>query len=275
MLGGKMYEWVCASAIVFVASALQSITGFGFAIMATPFLLLFYNPQDCIQMGTILSVFIALVLTPKIKQHIDSAILKRLIVGSFFGVPLGLVFFAFAGLETIKLSIAVVILVVTLYSFFQSYQARVRQRAVQTAGGNGLECAVEIEGSPVPAEKEGRPMRKEVLVGFFAGILTTGVNMPGVPMALYFNNSSFAKEVIRSTTLGFFIVVYITGMIMQLFTVGISLRVVTMAVYLIPAGALGIFVGNLLFDKINRGMFQIITNCLLIYIGIYILVESL
>ncbi|AEG58764.1 sulfite exporter TauE/SafE family protein [Desulforamulus ruminis] len=272
-----MYEWVCASAIVFVASALQSITGFGFAIMATPFLLLFYNPQDCIQMGTILSVFIALVLTPKIKQHIDSAILKRLIIGSFFGVPLGLVFFAFAGLETIKLSIAVVILAITLYSFFQSYQARVRQRAVQTqtAGSNGLQCAVEMEGSPVPAEKESRPMRKEVLVGFFAGVLTTGVNMPGVPMALYFNNSSFAKEVIRSTTLGFFIVVYITGMIMQLFTVGISLRVVTMALYLIPAGALGIFVGNLLFDKINRGMFQIITNFLLVYIGIYILAESL
>lgn len=55
-----MQDWVLANIIVFFASLLQATTGFGFAIMATPFLLLVYNSRDCIQLSILLSFAIAI-----------------------------------------------------------------------------------------------------------------------------------------------------------------------------------------------------------------------
>lgn len=71
-------ELIFAAIIVFSASVLQSAIGFGFAIMATPFLLLVFNSRDVVLMSNILSLIIAALLVPKIKQDIDYNLLKRL-----------------------------------------------------------------------------------------------------------------------------------------------------------------------------------------------------
>ncbi|HBW39013.1 sulfite exporter TauE/SafE family protein [Desulfosporosinus sp. BICA1-9] len=44
--------------LVLVASTLQAGTGFGFSIMATPFLLLLFDPHDAIQLNIILFIFL-------------------------------------------------------------------------------------------------------------------------------------------------------------------------------------------------------------------------
>lgn len=275
----KMNELIYASAVVFFASALQSITGSGFAIMAGPFLLILYNSQAGVQVSTLLSFLIAVVLTPKIKQHIDYQILKKLIVGSIFGVPIGVFFFAYAPLGILKITIAIVVLALTTFSLTKYYKEFVVKEANQLAITTNTSDLVILARSPVD-EQTGKAYQgavkkcKELLVGFFAGALTTSVNMPGVPTSLYFNSGNFKNEVVRSTTLGFFIVVYITGMVMQAITVGISLQVFTLAAYLIPSVVLGIIVGNIMFKKINRSMFQLMTNVMLLFMGIYILVKS-
>ncbi len=43
--------------IILVASVLQTSTGFGFSILATPFLLLLFKPIEAIQINLILSLF--------------------------------------------------------------------------------------------------------------------------------------------------------------------------------------------------------------------------
>ncbi|MEG6523809.1 sulfite exporter TauE/SafE family protein [Desulfotomaculum sp. 1211_IL3151] len=275
-----MHELIYASVIVFIASALQSITGSGFAIMAGPFLLILYNSQESIQVSILLSFLIAVVLTPKIKQHIDYRILKQLIVGSIFGVPIGVAFFAYAPLETLKITIAIVVLSLTMLSLYKYYQEFIVKGTNQLAIATDASDVGMIDKSPANRPNDRTFLDvvqkcQEILVGFFAGALTTSVNMPGVPTSLYFNHGNFKNEVVRSTTLGFFIVVYMTGMAMQFVTVGVSPQVFTLSGYLMPSVILGIIVGNLLFKKINRSMFQLMTNAMLLLMGIYILVKSL
>ena len=62
--------------IILVASILQTSTGFGFSILATPFLLLLFKPTEAIQINLILSLFISVALLTKIKEDIDYGILK-------------------------------------------------------------------------------------------------------------------------------------------------------------------------------------------------------
>lgn len=272
-----MYEWFYASVVVFVASVLQSITGSGFAIIAAPFLLILYNSVEGVQISILLSLLIAVALTPKIKHDIDYTILKNLIIGSIFGLPIGLLFFAFTSLNTIKLVIAIVVLALTVYSLARYCKTFIVNKEGKTyvkATDEGIiENTTAITKDNYLQSKR-KPLYKELVIGFLSGVLTTSVNMPGVPTALYFNSGSFKNEVVRSTTLGFFIAVYSTGIIMQLLTVGISGQVFTLSINLAPAVVIGIFVGNYLFRKINRVMFQLITNVALLFMGLYVLQKS-
>lgn len=104
-------EWTIVAIIVFIASTLQSAIGFGFAIMATPFLLMVIDSRDVIQISNFLSLCNAVVLMPKIKKDINHALLKKFILGSILGVPLGLLFYMYVSLEFMKITISVIILI--------------------------------------------------------------------------------------------------------------------------------------------------------------------
>ncbi|MDO7787720.1 sulfite exporter TauE/SafE family protein [Desulforamulus aquiferis] len=264
-----MYEWIFAAIIVFIASALQAITGFGFAIMATPFLLLVFNSRDCIQMSIFLSLFIALVLTPRIKKDIDYKLLKRLIWGGFVGVPIGLLFFAYVSLSTLKITVSIAILIVTCFLLFRCYNSyRTQKMEVPDLETEEQEAKTEAEVFKYQEK------RNEVMVGLSSGVMTTSIGMPGVPLALYFNAKNERKEVVRSTTLAFFIFVYTVSIIAQLLTVKIGLEVLIASLILTPAAALGIVIGNVLFGKINQQVFQLIANGILLYTGFYMLINT-
>lgn len=72
--------------IILVASVLQTSTGFGFSILATPFLLLIFEPIEAIQINLILSFIISSALIMKIRKDVDFGILRRFVVGSAVGL---------------------------------------------------------------------------------------------------------------------------------------------------------------------------------------------
>lgn len=80
-------------AIILVASILQTSTGFGFSILATPFLLLIFEPMEAIQINLLLSLVISGALITKIIKDIDFDVLKRFILGSVTGLPIGIIVF--------------------------------------------------------------------------------------------------------------------------------------------------------------------------------------
>lgn len=274
-----MYEWLYASIIVFLASFLQAITGFGFAIIGTPLLLMEFGSRDCIQMSLFLSLFIAVILTPKIRHEINHVLLKRLILGSLIGVPLGLLLFACLSLDIIKIIISITVLSITAFLLYRGHKSKKlssddspekREMDSEHYKLNDQTHAYSLIN--ILRDKE---RLKELSMGFLAGVFTTSIGMPGVPLVLYFTVRNTKKEEIRSTTLGFFIFVYIISIVMQAFTVKISTSVLITSVILVPATLLGVLMGNLVFDKINQKMFMLIANLLLLYTGIYMLVEQI
>lgn len=271
-----MSEWAFATIIVFLASVLQAVTGFGFAIVSTPFLLLIFNSRDCIQMSILLSLFIAIILTPKIRHHIDYNLLRRLILGSILGVPIGLLFYMYMSLDVLKKAVSITMLIITLFSLLKWYK-NWRSTASPTQAENIVDRGSTLQHWSLSAflmSLKSPAGRKETLVGLCAGILTTSIGMPGVPLALYFNSSAHTKDVIRSTTLAFFIVVYLASIIAQITTVTIGFDVISASLLLIPAAAGGVVLGHLLFPRINQMMFQLIANITLLYTACYMLLKA-
>lgn len=263
-----MSQWILATIIVFFASVLQAATGFGFAIIATPFLLLVFDSRECIQISIILSFVVSLLIIRKTIKDVDKGLLCRLIIGSVVGVPLGVFFYKFVNLDILKGTVSIVILIVTFILIKRSLKTNFKPRNKDSSDNSPIsQDTTAIDGTIILK-------KTQFFVGLCAGLFTTSIGMPGVPLILYYNSTNTKKEKARSTTLAFFIFVYIISLATQLLAVKTNLDILASSLGLIPVVAGGVFVGNILFNKINQITFQRIAYGILLFTGFYMSINS-
>lgn len=227
--------------IILLASILQTSTGFGFSIMATPFLLLLFEPREAIQINLLLSLVISFALIRKIRRDVEVGILKRFIIGSLPGLPIGILVFVFFDTSHLKVVIGMIILILTVL----------------------LMMNVRV----------GKSNRKDHVVGGMSGALTTGIGMPGPPLLLYFSGTSTEKARLRATTLAFYLYIYLVSLLIQVIVVGTSKTVWMSSMFALPIVALGLYIGQLLFTRINQQIFRIFTYIILLFTGGYLLLS--
>ncbi|MEG6616713.1 sulfite exporter TauE/SafE family protein [Peptococcaceae bacterium 1198_IL3148] len=222
---------VLSSLIVFLASILQASTGFGFSIMATPFLLLIYEAHDAIQINIILSLLISFVMITKIWQDVDKERLISLVKGSIIGAPIGVAVFVYADVQMLKIVISILILVLTFLLMLNF--------SIKKSKG------------------------KDITAGGISGLLTTSLGMPGPPLLLYFTGVGTEKAILRSTTLAFYVFIYTVSLVMQIVFYGTTKVVWTSSLMSVPLVLLGIVLGQMLFKYVNQVMFRRITYVIL------------
>ncbi|WP_404456168.1 sulfite exporter TauE/SafE family protein [Virgibacillus necropolis] len=229
--------------IILVASILQTSTGFGFSIMATPFLLLLFEPREAIQINLILSLVISLALISKIKHDVDFAILKRFILGSLVGLPIGITIFLLLDMTLLKLCVSVLILVLTLLLILN-------YRISQTN-------------------------KRDFTIGGFSGAFTTSIGIPGPPILLYFSGTNTSKEALRATTLAFYLFIYFVSLVIQIIFAGTTKLIWISSLEGLPMVIVGLIIGQLLFKRINQQFFRIMTYILLLFTGLYLFLQQL
>ena len=102
--------WVLLHSVVFLAALLQTATGFGFAMISVPVLLIVLNSSAAIQVGMILSLLIALLLMPSLWKHVDKRLLRLFVVGSCLGIPVGVFLYVAVNLGVLKLLAGLVVM---------------------------------------------------------------------------------------------------------------------------------------------------------------------
>jgi len=229
--------------IILVASILQTSTGFGFSILATPFLLLLFKPMEAIQINLILSLVISLALLTDIKKDIDYGILKRFVIGSIAGLPIGILLFLVIDLKNLLLGISLIIFILTVLLILKF-------RITQNKG-------------------------KDITVGGLSGLLTSSIGMPGPPILLYFSGTDTEKEKLRGTTLAFYLFIYLVSLIIQVIFTGTNKTIWLSSLFALPVVFMGLFLGMLLFKVINQSFFRIVTYIILIFTGIYLFNEGM
>ncbi|MGD6870632.1 sulfite exporter TauE/SafE family protein [Sutcliffiella horikoshii] len=229
--------------IILIASILQTSTGFGFSILATPFLLLLFESSEAIQINLILSLIISMALIMKIRKDIDFGILGRFVAGSVMGLPIGMTIFLLIDIDRLKLAVSLIILVLTVMLVLKF---RIKQNK-----------------------------KRDLLVGGLSGLFTTSIGMPGPPLLLYFSGTNTEKEKLRGTTLAFFLFIYFVSLVIQMIFVGTNKTIWVSSLWGLPLVFVGLYVGQLLFKWINQRIFRIFTYIILIFTGIYLMIESL
>jgi len=229
--------------LVLVASTLQAGTGFGFSIMATPFLLLLFEPHDAIQLNIILSLVISVIMTYKLRSEVNKESLIRLIKGSLIGVFPGILLFIFLDVRILKILVSFLILSSTALLV-----AKINVKQTNT---------------------------KELITGALSGLLTTSLGMPGPPLLIYFAGAKIDKSTLRGTALAYFVFVLPISLLLQFSMYSISKGVWISTLWALPFAVMGIYLGQRVFTRLKQQLFEKIIYALLFFTGIYLLLTTL
>ncbi|NLY98507.1 MAG: sulfite exporter TauE/SafE family protein [Clostridiaceae bacterium] len=223
----------------------KSTIGFGFAIIALPFIVMILPLKQSVAILSILGTLCYIRNTYKLRKDIDMKIVMIPLVASMAGRVLGMQFLMGSEGEYIKIFLGFSFVVLAIY--FAFYKNRVQ---IQYTVKNGL------------------------IFGFISGVFGGMFNISGPPIVLYFMAGNLSKERYMANLQLYF-------MLATLFSVMLHIlygNVVWSTVAFSGVGYIGVLIGSIIglkvFHKMNVNVFNKAVYIFLAVSGIYTIITS-
>jgi uncharacterized membrane protein YfcA len=226
-----------AAVVVSLAGVVAGTTGFGFALVAVPVLMLLLPPRTVVPLIQILSLGTQAMILLEGRRHLLVKRVWLLILGGMVGVPAGtyLLLLGDSGaLQTI--TGAVVIL-----------------GALALAAGWRWQLRNE-RGASLP-------------VGLMSGALAGSTGLPGPPVILFFTNQGVDKQAFRVNLALHFACLNVVAIASALVAGLGSRQLLESVIILLPALILGTASGIYLSKRVNQARFQRIVLVILFMTG--------
>ena len=201
-------------AAVFAAALIQSLSGFGFALMIMPVATWVVGLQTAAPVVALVAVTTYAINVYRFRGSINATEALRLAAASAFGIPLGI--WALSHVDEFIIN-GILGLVLVLYAL----QSLVRAGALRPCSPNWV----------YPA-------------GFLAGCLGGAYNTPGPPVVLYGSLRQWPKDVYRATLQTLFLANGLLVSASHGFAGNLTARVLFLVLCAFPAMLLGIWGGH-------------------------------
>ncbi|HWQ28645.1 MAG TPA: sulfite exporter TauE/SafE family protein [Dehalococcoidia bacterium] len=208
---------VVVVAVAALASFAQGVTGFGFALIAVPFLVLVVDVREAVVMSTLLGLVNVALLALRVWRATPWKTVVWLLLGSFTGMPLGLAVLVFMPEDGLRLTVGVVTV------------------AMAAAVASGLR---------VPSTGA----LSELAVGVVSGVLRTSTSMSGPPVVLYLQGRGQAPHAFRAAMTTFFL----AGGVVSIGAFAGAHVVTRRALALSGAALPAVYLANLAGDRLAR-----------------------
>jgi uncharacterized membrane protein YfcA len=266
------FVWLQLGLVTFLASTVQGAVGFAFTLLALPFFLLVLGSTEAIQIMLVLNLVVPLCLIRHLWKDVPRDLWRLLLTGAVVGLPLGMIGFAFASLETVKLVVGVVVIAFAGVIIFQRFRPR-----GERSSSPPMSFAENHSLDPGSGDSTKATYRRPsvLFVGVAAGAMTSALGMPGPAMVLYLTGIGVSKTAFRALSLSLFVVLYVVALLLQSVTVGVPPRVWISAAALVPLAGVGALAGHALAEKIGEATFLQLVLLLLLGTGTYMLITTL
>jgi uncharacterized membrane protein YfcA len=243
-----LIPWLGLAVTCFAAALLQATNGFGFAVLAVPFFLLFAPPGEAIHIIIIISFAVSIFVMPRLYRWVDIGLLCRLTIGGLAALPLGLLALAYSNRLVVG---AIAGTIVTGFAIMLSWY-RFRRQASRVAL---------------------RPSR-DLAVGAVAGVATGLVGMAGPPVLIYLLLSRAPMLMVRATLIGFFAVIYAVTLAANIVFVGMPAQDWLIAGSLLPLIWVGGRIGLRVGDRLGEAAAAALALVVLAAAGLYTLAAA-
>jgi uncharacterized membrane protein YfcA len=236
--------WGIGALVMFFASFVLGLAGFGIALVAMAFLPYVMSPVTAIIVLTIYALVFSLVALIPLRRDVTPGALGDLVTGSVAGTPLGVWVLATLPVSGLNRLIGLMLVAAVV---------------------------LELRGA-MPARLPGRAWG--VGAGFLAGLLGGAVGTPGPPVVMYATTQGWGPRTVKGNVMAFFVVNQ--AVILAGFWWAGLLTPEVLAVtagYSLPALA-GVLAGMALFTRIDAARFRRLVFGLLLISGLILLLRG-
>ncbi|XTZ14191.1 sulfite exporter TauE/SafE family protein [Micromonospora echinospora] len=215
---------IVAFGIVLLGAFAQSVSGFGFALVAVPLLATAIDPRTAVVVAALTNIGLTVVAAARDRRHVRWRVTGALTAAALVGVPAGLLVLVTLPERLLSALIAVVVLgcVVLVWS-----GARLRTGAV----GIGA-------------------------IGVLVGVLTAATGTNGPPLVAAFHSLGYDPRTFRATLAAVFSGAGLIALAGFALAGRIDAEVLRLSLVTLPAVPLGWWLGNLVFDRIAPAVFR-------------------
>ncbi|MBN1660102.1 MAG: sulfite exporter TauE/SafE family protein [Anaerolineae bacterium] len=227
--------------IVFLAALLQSLSGFGFAIVVMPLITLLLGMHTAAPTVALIALTAYTVNVVRYRHGIDRGEVLRLAAASAIGVPLGIWVLSNVDEAVVKRFLGAILIAYSTYALWQ------------------------------PAAGRTVPAWWVYPAGFFAGCLGGAYNTPGPPVILYGSLRCLPRDEFRAVLQALFLASGLMVVASHLVAGHVTGTVVRYYVYALPALAAGILAGAIIDRRVDHDMFRRLVTAMILMLGIVLL----
>jgi uncharacterized protein len=236
--------WAAAAGVIFLASLVMGLAGFGIALVALAFLPFVMTPATAVVLITLYASVFGVAIVFPLRRDVVPGGVALLIVGTILGAPLGVFILASVAPDVLRRLIGIVLIGVAVLDWCRVYPARLQGRGWALSAG------------------------------VLAGVLGGAVGTPGPPVILYAMTQGWSQRTIKANLQAFFVVnqaVTLIGFwVAGLLTTDIARLA---GIHAVPA-ALGVAAGVTLFNRVDAVRFRRIVFAILFVSGVVLLVRG-
>ena len=235
---------VPAALIVLAASIVKGTTGFGFALVATPLLLLLWEPLVMVPVLIPASMVANILIVTQNRHRLEWGRVAPMAIAGVLGIPLGTVILLLVPSTALKIGVALVVLA----------------SAIILMTGARVNISRERVASSV--------------AGFMSGLLLTSTTISGPPVTLLLINQRWPKDVFRTSLALFFLT--LQGFAIVSLAVGgiLTVSTLTVSMALLPSVLLGYALAVRLLPHIPQEAFLRIATAVVMATGVLALVTA-
>ena len=230
--------WILASCAVLFAAFVRGLSGFGFALILAPLLLLLLNPVAVVITILFLGFFSHIGVVLWSLKRIELKRIYPMLASSLLGIPLGVWIISVIAPSLLKIVIGAVII-----TFAIPMAIGFRKTISHERLGGGI-------------------------AGFLSGMLATSTGLGGPPLVLFMHNQGWPKQAIHPS-LAAYLLFLTTFSLMALYVSNqVHVETVVTAASLLPTMFIGVIVGVRTFDRTDSRLFQRLSIAIVIGAGI-------
>lgn len=213
--------------ITLAAAGCQSVTGFGFALVMVPLLSLAWEVKPAVALSAVLSTVTLVPLLFQARGHVRLERLVPLLVGSFAGIPVGLLVLEVIDPGPLRIVV----------------------------GGVVLAASIVLYVTPNVAWRD-FGVSTPLAVGAVSGVLAGSTSMNGPPVVLYLLGREREIEAFRATLLAFFLPSAVVTLAAFAWAGRLTGDVMVLAGVGLPPLVLGLWLGQRLRDRVRVDVFR-------------------
>ena len=219
--------------IICIAAVLQSISGFGFSLLAMPLLSIFVDIQDAVVIATLCGIFTNAVHLRKDFQLVERSIARRISLSALIGMPLGVVVLSIFSATHMRAIIGAVI-VVLVFLMMRNFILKTENTNV------------------------------DIVLGAFSGLLATSVSTNGPPLVFLLQSKQLDPWRLRATLAYVFTISGCASFIVLMIAGKGSIEAFQYAMLSLPAMYLGTVVGRKARLRVTQEAFKRLMYVLLL-----------